>query len=74
MSYGDNQLDVSHTLTTYFLLRHLYTTTVADDSFVTDTFVLTAMAFVIFNRAKNTLAEQAVTLRFVGTVIYGFRL
>jgi len=74
MCYRNHQLDVSHTLTTYFLLSDLYTATVADNALVTDTLVLTAMAFIVFNRTKNTLAEQTVTLRLIRTVIDGFRL
>ena len=57
MSYRNHQIDVSHTLTTYFFLGYFYTATVAYDSFVTDTFVFTAMAFEIFHWTKNAFAE-----------------
>ena len=53
---------------------NFYTTTVADDTFITDTLVFTAMTFIILDRTKNALAEQTVTFGFVRTVINGFRL
>ena len=57
MSHGHNELDVSHTLTAHFLFSHFHTTTVADDTFITDTLVFTAMTFIILDRTKNALAE-----------------
>ena len=69
-----HQLYMSHTFTAYFLFCNFYTTTVADDTFITDTLIFTAMAFVILNRTKNALAEQTIAFGFVRTVIYGFRL
>ena len=74
MSHRHNQLDVSHTLTTYFLFCHFHTTTVADNAFVTDTLVLAAMTFVVLDRTENALAEQTVTLRLIRTIVDGFRL
>ena len=74
MSYGHNQLDVTHTLTTYFLLSNLYTATVADDTFITDTLVLTAMTLVILYRTEDALAEETVAFGFVGTIVDGFGL
>ena len=65
---------MSHTFATYFLFSNFYTTTVADNTFITDAFIFTAMAFVVFDRAEDTLAEQTVTLRFVCTIVDGFRL
>ena len=69
----NHQGDVSHALTTYFLFGHFYTTAVTDDTFISDTLVFTTVAFVIFNRSKNALTEQAIALRFVGAVVDGFR-
>ena len=65
---------MASTLTAHLLLCNFNTASVADNAFVTDTLVLTAMAFIVFNRTKNTLAEQTVTLRLIRTVIDGFRL
>ena len=56
------------------LLSRINTTTVADDTFITDTLVFTAMTFIILDRTKNALAEQTITFGFVRTVINGFRL
>ena len=69
-----NQTDVSHTLTTHFLLRHFYTTTLAHNAFILDAFVLAAMALIVLGRTKDTLAEQTVTLGFVGAVVDCFGL
>ena len=75
MSYGHNQLDVSHTLATYLLLGYHNTTTVTYDTFVTYTLVLTAMALVISYRTKDAFAEQSVTLGLISTVVdcFGFQ-
>ena len=64
-----NQLDVSHTLAAHFLLSNLDTATVADDAFISDTLVLTAVALVIFNGAEDAFAEQTVAFWFVSTVV-----
>ena len=74
MSHGHNQLDVTHTLTAHLLLGYLHTTTVADDTFVTDALILTAVALIVLDRTEDALAEQTVTLGFISTVIDGFRL
>ena len=42
MSYGNNELDMTGTLTANLLLSNLNTTTVADDTLVADALVLTA--------------------------------
>ena len=74
VSHRHNQLDMSHTFTAHFLFSNFHTTTVADDTFITDTLVFTAMTFIILDRTKNALAEQTVTFGFVRTIINGFRL
>ena len=65
VNHRHNQADVSHTFAAYFFLRYLYTAAVADDAFVTNTFVLAAVAFIVFYRTKNTFAEQTVAFGFV---------
>ena len=65
---------MSATLSTNFLFGNLYTATVADNTFITDTLVLTAMALVILSRTENALAEQTIALGFVGTIVDGLRL
>ena len=71
MSHGNHQLDVSGTLTAHLLLGHLNTTAVADDALVTDTLVLAAGTLIVLGRTEDALAEQAVALRLVGTVVDG---
>ena len=68
-----HQLDVSHALATYFLLRHFDTTSIANNSFVSDSLVFTAMAFKILDRTKNSLTKQAVTLGLVRPIVDGLR-
>ena len=72
MCNGHNELDMSGTLTANLLLRHLYTTTVADDTLVADALVLTAMALVVLRRTKDALAEKTIALGLVGTIVDGF--
>ena len=69
-----SELDVAHALTAYFLFCHLYTATVANDTLITDTFVLAAVALVVLGRAEYALAEEAFHFGLVGTVIdcFGF--
>ena len=68
-----NQLDVTTTFTTNFLFSHFHTASVADNTFITDTFVLTAMALIVLNRSEDTFAEQTVTFRLISTVVDGLR-
>ena len=42
--------------------------------FITNTFVLTAMTFIVFYRTEDAFAEQTVTFGFVGTVVDSFGL
>ena len=63
---------MTHSLTSYFLLSNFNTATVADNSFVTDSFILTAMTFPIFYRTENSLTEQTTPFRLVGSVVDGF--
>src|SRR3546814_5498119 len=46
----------------------------ADDATVLQALVLSAKAFVVFDRAKNLGAEQTIALGLEGTVVNGFRL
>ena len=64
---------MSGTLTTNLLLCYLDTTSITDDTFITDTLVLTAGTLIVLCRTEDALAEQTVTLRLIGTVVDGFR-
>ena len=70
----NHKLDVSLTLTADLLLSNLNAATVADNAFITYALVLTAGALVVFRRAEDALAEQAVTLRLVSAIVDGLRL
>ena len=74
VSHGHDELDVPHTLATHLLLGNFHTTAVADDAFVADALVLTAMALVVLDRTEDLLAEETVALRLVGTVVDGLGL
>jgi len=69
MYHGHHKRDVTHTLTAYLLLGHLHTAAVADDTLVTDTLILAAMALVILHGAEDALTEETVALGLVGTVV-----
>ena len=69
-----NQFDVSAALTTYLLFSNLNTASVADDTLITDTLVLTAGALIVACWTEDALAEQAVALGLVSTVVDGLRL
>ena len=71
MSYGNDQLDVAGTLTANLLLGNFDAATVADDALITDALVLAAGALIVLRRTEDTLAEQTVALRLVGTVVDG---
>ena len=73
VSNWNDELDVTGAFTSYFFLGNFNAATVADDTLITDTFVLTAMAFIVLNRAENTFAEQSIAFRFVSTIVYCFR-
>src|SRR5690606_314315 len=74
MGHGHHQVDVSHTVPTDLLLGNLHATTVTDDSAIADALVLATGTFVILYRTEYALAEQAITLGLVRSVVDGFRL
>src|SRR5690606_7988994 len=69
-----SQFDMAHALTAYLGQRDFNTALFTDDATVLEALVLAALALVVLYRAKDLGAEQAVTLRFEGTVVDGFRL
>src|SRR5690606_12618710 len=74
MGHGHHQVDVSHTVPTDLFLGNLHSTTVTDDAAVTDALVFATGTFVILYRTEYALAEQAITLGLVRSVVDGFRL
>ena len=69
-----HQVDVAHALTAHLLLGDFHTATVAHNAFVANALVLAAVAFVILDRTKNPLAEQAIAFGLVGAVVDRLRL
>ena len=65
---------MSATLTTNLLLCNLYTTTITNDSLITDALVFTTAALIVFRRTENTFTEQTITFGLVRTIINGFGL
>ena len=63
-----------HALTAYLLLRDFYTASVTDDTTIADALVLTAVALEVLDRAEDALAEEAITLGLVGTIVDGLGL
>ena len=72
MSHRNHELNVSHALAANFLLGNFYTATVANNTFVTNAFVFTAMALVIFYRAENAFTKETVAFGLVSTVVDRF--
>jgi hypothetical protein len=65
---------VSQSLSSHLLLGHLYSTAVADNSLITDTFILTTVTFVILYRSENPFAEKTVPFWFVCSIVNRFWL
>ena len=65
---------MSHTLTADAGLGNLNTASVADNTFVSDFLVFTAVTFPVLGRPENTFTEQAVSFRLQRSVIDGFGL
>jgi hypothetical protein len=69
---GNYELDMAHTFAAHFFFCHLYPTSVADNPFVADALIFTAIAFIILYRTENPFAEKTVAFRFIGTVVDRF--
>jgi hypothetical protein len=61
-------------LTANLLFCNLYATTITDNALVTDALVLTAMALVVLGGTEDALAEKAVALGLICTIVDSFRL
>ena len=74
MSDGHDELDMAHAFTTHFFLGDFYAASVADDAFVADAFVFSAVTFVVLYRAEYAFAEESVAFGLVGAVVdcFGF--
>ena len=64
---------MSHALAADTGFCDFHAAALADDSFIADFLVFSAMALPVLGRSEDNLAEQSVLLRFQGTVVDGFR-
>ena len=71
---GRGELDVAHALAAHFGARDLDAAAVADHAFEADALVLAAVAFPVFGRSEDLLAEQPVALGFERAVVDRFGL
>ena len=74
MRNGRGQFDVAHTLAAHLLQRDFDAAFFADNAAIFHALIFAAQAFVILDRAKDTRAEQTVTLRLERPVVDGFGL
>ena len=74
MCNGYSELDVSSSLTTYFLLRNLYTASVADGATETYALELTTVTLVIFDWAEDSLAKESITYWLVCFIVKSIRI
>ena len=65
---------MTHSFAAHFGQRHFNAAFFTDYSAVLQTLVLTAQALIVFHRAKNLGAKQAIALRFLSTVVDRLRL
>ncbi len=72
MRNGSGKLNVPHALTAHFGARHFDAALFADNTLITYSFILTAMAFPVLRRSENFLAEKTVAFGFLGAVVDGF--
>ena len=72
--YGAGKFDVTHALATHLAFCYFYTALFANDTLVTDTLVLSAVAFPVLDRPEDAFAEQAVAFRLLGAVVDCFGL
>ena len=62
MADGRGELDVAHALAAHLGAGDLDAAAIADHPFKADALVLAAVAFPVFGRAEDLLAEEAVAL------------
>ena len=65
---------MAHALTAHTCLSNLNTAFIADNALIANLLILTAVAFPVFARSENALAEQSVCLRLQRSVVNRLRL
>ena len=74
MCYRSSQFDMSHTFTADTGFCDLNAAAIAYNALITDLLVFSAGTFPVLLGTEDTLAEQTVTFRLLGTVIDRLRL
>jgi hypothetical protein len=74
VSYRYSEFNVTHSLSTHLLLSNFNSTAIADDTTITDSLILTAVALVVFSRTEDLLTEKSVSLRLISPIVDGFWL
>ena len=74
MGYRCSQSDVSHTLTAHTCLCDLNPAPVADNAFIADLFILSAVTLPVLARSEDSFTEQTVLLWFQCPVVDCLRL
>jgi hypothetical protein len=74
MDNRNGQSDMTHPFSANLFSRYLYTAPVANNSSVTDTFILTAVTLIVLHRPENLFTEKTVFFRFVRAVVDRLRL
>ena len=72
--YGGCEFDVTHPLASYLRTGNFDAALVADNAFISDSLIFTAVALPVLGRSENSLAEQTVFLGFLSSVIDCFGL
>ena len=71
---GGSEFDMTHSLASDLSAGNFNAALVADNAFISDSLIFTAMAFPVLGRSENPLAEQTVFFGFLSSVIDGFGL
>ena len=74
MGYGSGKLDMSHSFTSYLGAGNLNAAALADLAFKAYLLVFSAVTFPVLGWTEDSFAEQTVSFRLLGAVVYGFRL
>src|SRR3989344_9058718 len=74
MGDGYSQIDMTHSFSSNRTSGDFNTTFIANNTFVTNPFILTTVTLPVFGGPKNTFIKQAISLWFLGSIVDGFRL
>lgn len=73
MSDGASEFDMAHSLTTDFGFSDFDAALFADDAFIADSLISSAVAFPVTGRPEDFFAEKTVFFGLLGAVVYSFR-